>query len=81
MRKVNLQYAKAHLDHLVDEAFAGEEILIAQEETRLVRLSPVAPRKERVFGLDQGKFEVPEDFDDPMPELEQLFFGGADDPD
>ena len=30
--------------------------------------------KVRVFGLDRGKFVVPDDFDDPMPEIEQLFY-------
>ena len=31
--------------------------------------------KARVFGLDQGKLVIPEDFDAPMPEIEQLFYG------
>lgn len=31
--------------------------------------------KARVFGLDQGKLVIPDDFDAPMPEIEQLFYG------
>lgn len=34
----------------------------------------VPAEKIRIFGLDRGKFVVPEDFDDPMPEIEQLFY-------
>ena len=41
MRKVNLAYAKDHLESLVDDAIAGEDVVIASEGTRLVRLIPV----------------------------------------
>jgi prevent-host-death family protein len=41
MRKVNLDYAKDHLEHLVDEAIAGEEVVLTREGARLVRLIPV----------------------------------------
>ncbi len=41
MRKVNLGYAKDHLESLVDEAIAGEEVVIASKGTRLVRLIPI----------------------------------------
>jgi prevent-host-death family protein len=80
MRAVNLSYAKAHLDRLVDEALAGEEIVIAKAGTPVVRLAPVAAPKRRVFGLDQGKIVIPEDFDEPLSELEQDIYGGVDDP-
>lgn len=41
MRKVNLGYAKDHLESLVDEAIAGEEVVIASKGARFVRLIPV----------------------------------------
>jgi len=41
MRKVNLGYAKDHLESLVDEAIAGEEVVIASKGARLVRLIPI----------------------------------------
>jgi antitoxin (DNA-binding transcriptional repressor) of toxin-antitoxin stability system len=41
MRKVNLGYAKDHLESLVDEAIAGEEVVIASKSARLVRLIPI----------------------------------------
>ena len=52
MRKVNLAYAKDHLESLVDEAIAGEDVVIASPGTRLVRLIPVE-EKVRV-GEDVG---------------------------
>jgi prevent-host-death family protein len=81
MRKVNLKEAQADLADLVDEALAGEEVVISREGTPLVRLMPVAPaRRERRFGIDQGKFVVPDDFDAPDPEIERLFYRTEDDP-
>lgn len=78
MTKVNLAYAQAHLSHLVDQALAGEEIVIAKEGDLLVRLEPVAQTKKRSFGLDAGKIVIRDDFDDPMPEIEQAFYGDPD---
>jgi antitoxin (DNA-binding transcriptional repressor) of toxin-antitoxin stability system len=40
MRKVNLDYAKDHLERLVDVAIAGEEVVLTREGARLVRLIP-----------------------------------------
>jgi len=83
MREVNLHFAKTHLSRLVDEALAGEVVVIARNGTALVRLTPLEVRpKVRVLGKDQGKILIAEDFDDPMPELEGLIYGDhADDTD
>jgi prevent-host-death family protein len=79
MREVNLHFAKTHLSRLVDEALAGEEIVIGRNGTPLVKLAPVAPAGERrVLGKDQGKIFIAEDFDAPMPEMEALFHGDDD---
>ncbi|HYG63759.1 MAG TPA: type II toxin-antitoxin system Phd/YefM family antitoxin [Thermoanaerobaculia bacterium] len=80
MRAVSLHYAQTHLSHLVDQARAGEEIVIQEGETPLVRLTPVPVQRERVFGIDEGKVVIPDDFDDPMPELEDMFYNSPDDP-
>lgn len=80
MRSVNLAYAKAHLDQLVDQALTGEEIVISEAGTPLVRLSAVPSPGGRRFGLDQGKIEIPDDFDEPLPELERDIYGSPDDP-
>jgi prevent-host-death family protein len=44
MRKVNLAYAKDHLESLVDDVIAGEDVVIASGGARLVRLIPVEMR-------------------------------------
>ena len=79
MKSFNLHYAKTHLSRLVDQAMAGEEVVIARAGTALVRLTPVQPAKApRRLGRDRGKIVIHDDFDEPMPDLEELFYGPAD---
>ena len=80
MKRVDLGYAETHLQGLIGEALEGEEIVIAREGVPLVRLEALpTPREPRVFGRDSGQIVMSDDFDDPMPEIEALFYG-ADDP-
>ncbi|HSK80223.1 MAG TPA: hypothetical protein VLQ45_27460 [Thermoanaerobaculia bacterium] len=65
---MSLQEAKNHLE----EAVAGGRVLITRDKGVSVRLEPVFEPGERIFGLDQGKFVVPEDFDAPMTLIEDL---------
>jgi len=65
MRKVNLYEAKTHLSRLVDEALAGEEIVIARAGKPLVRLTPCrAEEKPRKPG--NAKVWLAPDFDAPL---------------
>ena len=49
MKTVNLHAAKTQLSRLVDEAAAGEEIVIAKAGPPMVRLVPVSTRVERLL--------------------------------
>lgn len=76
MQTSNLHQAKTHLSRLVDAALTGEEVIIARAGIPLVRLVPVTPPKRpRQLGLDAGKIVISDDFDAPIPELEDLFYG------
>ena len=67
MKTVNLHAAKTQLSRLVDEAAAGEDIVIAKAGKPMVRLVPVTARTERTgFGRDKGKISVRGDFDAPL---------------
>jgi prevent-host-death family protein len=69
MRTVNIHAAKTHLSRLVEEAAAGEEIIIAKAGKPLARLVPLAaPRPKRRLGILAGRMTVPEDFDAPLPD-------------
>ncbi|HSL81916.1 MAG TPA: type II toxin-antitoxin system prevent-host-death family antitoxin, partial [Thermoanaerobaculia bacterium] len=54
--------------HLLRKVEAGEEVVILRAGKPVARLVPVETRPRRVFGIDQRRFEVPEDFNDPLPE-------------
>lgn len=76
MRSVNIHEAKTHFSRLVDQASAGEEILIARAGKPVARLVPleasVAP--DRRLGLGRGRFSVPDDVDHGYThEVEAMF--------
>ena len=66
---MNLHAAKTHLSRLVDEAAAGEDVVIAKAGKPMVRLVPVAgsPGRRRTFGALKGKIRIGADFDAPLP--------------
>jgi prevent-host-death family protein len=74
---VNLHAAKTHLSRLVDEASAGQEIVIAKAGRPVARLVPLAKANtKRKPGLLKGRVRVAADFDAPLPpDLLALFEG------
>lgn len=66
--KVNVHEAKTHFSKLLRRVATGEEIVIARAGVPVARLVPVARRTDRAFGIDRDRFQVPEDFDAPLPE-------------
>ena len=67
--EVNVHEAKTHLSRLLEQALAGEEVIIMRSGRPLVRLTPVesAPM-HRKLGTAKGVFVVPDDFDAPLPD-------------
>lgn len=68
MAEVNVHEAKAHLSRLLLRVADGEEIVIARAGKPVAKLVPIEPKPQRVLGQDEGLFEVPEDFDAPLPD-------------
>ena len=68
MSQVNIHEAKTHLSRLLSRVQAGEEIVIARAGRPVARLVPFDQPALRVLGQDAGLFEVPEDFDAPLPD-------------
>ncbi len=68
MRTVNIHEAKTHLSRLLRRVAAGEEIVIAKGGRPVARLVPVRGERPRVLGGDRGLFQVPDDFDAPLPD-------------
>ena len=70
---VNIHEAKTHFSKLLRRVEAGERIVIARAGTPVAVLGPPtsAPYR-RPIGMDKGKIFIHEDFDDPLPEWEEL---------
>jgi prevent-host-death family protein len=69
MTEVNIHQAKTHLSRLLSRVAAGEEIVIAKAGKPVARLVPFRKTKgKRPLGMDKGLFQVPKDFDAPLPE-------------
>jgi prevent-host-death family protein len=78
MQTVNIHAAKTQLSRLVDEAAAGQEIVIARAGrpvAKLVPLEAAQPHKpRRVLGALVGRLQVPADFDAPLSDEELVSF-------
>jgi prevent-host-death family protein len=69
MRTLNIHAAKTQLSRLVEDAAAGEEIIIAKAGRPVARLCPLtAAKPKRVLGRLNGKLHIPDDFDAPLPD-------------
>src|SRR5437870_5177794 len=77
MAIINMYEAKTNLSRLVERAEAGEEIIIARNGKPAAKLVPVAKEKKapRVPGSMRGLIHMSDDFNNPDPEFEALFYG------
>jgi prevent-host-death family protein len=65
--EVGVHEAKTHLSKLLRRVAMGEEITILRSGQPVARLVPADTQRVRQFGRDRGLFEVPDDFDAPLP--------------
>ena len=82
MKSVGLAEAKATLSALLDRVEKGETITITRHGAAIAQLQPVAPLRPkglRPWGLYEGQFTVPDNFNDPLPEDELELWEGKDD--
>ena len=68
MERVNIQELKTHFSRYAQRVKSGETIILCDRNKAFGELRPLqetescAPRK-RPLGIDQGKVELPEDWD------------------
>lgn len=70
MRTINVHQAKTNLSKLLSDVELGEEIIIANRGVPVAKLIPFhsASNRRASLGQDRGRFMVPENFNDPLPE-------------
>ena len=62
---VSLAENEKNLSNLLDQALAGEEVIVTRNGEPVAQLVPLAKHKKWV-GMDQGKGFVPDSFQDPI---------------
>lgn len=77
MEALNIYEAKTRLSQLVDQAAAGEDVVVSRNGKPLVRITQLVGKKRRIkFGVLKGKVRVAHDFDAPLPDEELAAFEG-----
>ena len=83
MIELNVHEAKTHLSRYLARVEAGETIILCRHNRPIAEVRPIAAKtssQKRRFGIDEGKFELPPEFFDPLPDdLMRYFSGEAED--
>ena len=75
MRQVSVHEAKTHLSRLLRRVDLGEEVVITRSGRPVARLVAVEDARP-TFGVDEGRYVVPDDFDEPLDEALLRAFEG-----
>lgn len=63
---------QAQISQLVELAKAGQEVILAQDDKPLLRVTAVEAEKpvtkQRIGGLHRGMIQMSDDFDEPLPD-------------
>jgi antitoxin (DNA-binding transcriptional repressor) of toxin-antitoxin stability system len=76
MTSANLNEVKARLAYYARLVKAGETVILCERNKPFAEIRPLAPATappNRELGLMKGWFPVPDNFNDPDPDLEDTF--------
>jgi prevent-host-death family protein len=78
MIKVNIHQAKTHLSEYLEKVVAGETIILCKRNEPIAEIRPIPKpvKAKRVIGLYKGKFTVPDEFFEPLPDEILAYFDG-----
>ncbi|HEY6299408.1 MAG TPA: type II toxin-antitoxin system prevent-host-death family antitoxin [Candidatus Binatus sp.] len=70
MVRINITEAKNHLSKYLRRVKKGETIILCERNVPFAEIGPIKPesRQLRPIGLDKGRFIVPENINDPLPD-------------
>jgi prevent-host-death family protein len=74
--KVTIHAAKTNLSRLIEQAAAGEEVIIARGSTPVARLVPIVAPARREPGTLRGLVHVDDSFFEPLPDAELAAWNG-----
>ena len=70
MIRLNIHEAKTHLSKYLARLQTGETIILCRRNVPIAEIRPLQPeqKRRRPIGLARGRFEVPPEFYEPLPE-------------
>jgi antitoxin (DNA-binding transcriptional repressor) of toxin-antitoxin stability system len=70
MIKLNVREAKTHLSRYLARLARGESILLCKRNIPIAEIRPLPPHRKakRRIGLAKGKFKIPPEFFEPLPD-------------
>ena len=76
---INIHQAKTHLSEYARRVRRGERFILCDRNKPFADIRPLRmdDSGQRPFGLARGAIHVPDDFNEPDPELDALFSGKA----
>lgn len=76
MTTVSVHEAKTHLSRLLRKVMAGEEVMITNNKVVVARIVPPANApKKPLLGRMKGRFELGDEFFEPLPDEELRAWG------
>ena len=74
---ININEAKTHLSRYARRIKRGERFVLCDRNKAFAEIRPLPTTADgrRPFGLARGRIQVPDDFNQPDPEIEALFAG------
>lgn len=74
---ININEAKTHLSRYASRIKKGERFILCDRNRPFAELRPLPLTEEgrRPFGLARGHLSLPDDFNEPAPDIEVLFGG------
>ena len=79
MMTINVQEAKTHFSHYLDEVAKGESFILCKRNKPVAEIRPIASKSvaKRPIGLAKGTFAMPASFFDELPEETISLFSGV----
>ncbi len=78
MIRLNIHEAKTHLSKYLARLKKGEVIILCRRNVPIAEIRPLQnqAKQQRPIGLARGRFEVPPEFYEPLPEELQRAWNG-----
>ena len=77
MYKMNIEDAKKNFSKIIAllENKEEKEVVVTREEKPIVKIVPYEEPKsfDKILGIAEGKFVIPDDFDEPDDEIARMF--------